>query len=186
MVECWRYRELGHFHCPQIENGQLFRFTGPPTPSPGPRETYCVLVRCQRGIHQAMVHKYPMVPVEIVYMGKNYRLNATVSSHLMHPLILRMNWPGFSRLIGQCVGVCSRPVGTQVFADLSGDMRSSDVDSGEEEMAGPSWETLPAPAFSSSEGGAGEPAGCSKSTFAVSQRTCPAKSVVHALFQVIS
>lgn len=50
-------------------------------------------------------------------------------------------------------------------------------------MAGLSWETLPAPAISSNEGGAGEPAGRSKSTFAVPQRTC---SVVHAQFQVIS
>lgn len=99
---------------------------------------------------------------------------------------MRMNWHGFSRLIGQCVGVCSRLVGTQVCAELSGDMRSFDMDSGEEEMAGPSWETLPAPAISSNEGGAGEPAGRSKSTFAVPQRTCLAKSVVHAQFQVIS
>lgn len=53
-------------------------------------------------------------------------------------------------------------------------------------MAGLSWETLPAPAISSNEGGAGEPAGRSKSTFAVPQHTCLAKSVVHAQFQVIS
>lgn len=53
-------------------------------------------------------------------------------------------------------------------------------------MGGLSWETLPAPAISSNEGGAGEPAGRSKSTFAVPQHTCLAKSVVHAQFQVIS
>lgn len=77
---------------------------------------------------------------------------------------MRMNWHGFSRLIGQCVAVCSRLVGTQVCAELSGDMRSFDMDSGEEEMAGPSWETPPAPAISSNEGGAGESAGRSKSS----------------------
>lgn len=43
---------------------------------------------------------------------------------------MRMNWHGFSRLIGQCVGVCSQLVGTQVCAELSSDMRSFDMDSG--------------------------------------------------------
>lgn len=46
--------------------------------------------------------------------------------------------------MGQYIGVRSQLVGTcDVCAALSVDVRSSDTDSGEEKMAGPSRETTP-------------------------------------------
>lgn len=46
-------------------------------------------------------------PMEIRHKGKKHSIRAVVSSCLAHPLILGMDWPGFSGLVGQYVGVCS-------------------------------------------------------------------------------
>ena len=80
------------------------------------------------------VHKYPVVPVEIRYKGKKHRVKAAVSPRLLHPLILGHDWPGFAKLVGQCVGVQSRQSGTyDMCAVLSGDARLSDAADGEVE-----------------------------------------------------
>ncbi len=72
----------------------------------------------------AYVHRYPVVPVEITHKGKKRSIKAVVSSRLMHPLILGTDWPGFNRLVGQCVGVRSRSSGTwDMRTVLSGDPR---------------------------------------------------------------
>ena len=38
--------------------------------------------------------------------GKKHSVKAVVSSRLVHPL-LSTDWPGFHKLVGQCVGVYS-------------------------------------------------------------------------------
>ena len=78
-------------------------------------------IRCVHGD----IHTYPVVLVEIQFKGKKHSVKAAVSSRLTHPLILGTDWPGFDRLVGQCVGVRSRPTGTgDTCAVLSGDARS--------------------------------------------------------------
>ena len=53
---------------------------------------------------------------------------AAVSSRLVHHLILGTDWTGFNSLVGQFVGVHSRPVGTwDMCALLSGYARLSDA-----------------------------------------------------------
>lgn len=61
-------------------------------------EAEWVVVRC---VH-VDIHKYPMGPVEINYVGTTHRLKAVVSSSLMHPLNFGTDWIEFSRLMGQC------------------------------------------------------------------------------------
>lgn len=65
-------------------------------------------IRCVHGD----VHRNPVELVEIRHEGEKHRIKAVVSSSLVHPLILGTNWPGFNRLVGQWVGLRSRPVGT--------------------------------------------------------------------------
>ncbi|KAM9766884.1 uncharacterized protein ACNS7B_017333 [Menidia menidia] len=101
-------------------------------------EAGCVDIMCVHGD----VHRYPVVPVEIRYRGKKHSIKAAVSPRLAHPLILGTDWPGFDKLVGQCVGVRSRPTGTwDMCAVLSGDARSSDTADGEGELAVPPPET---------------------------------------------
>ena len=71
-------------------------------------EAGCVDIRCVHGD----IHRYPVVPVEIRFKAKKHSVKAAVSSRLMHPLILGTDWPGFDKLVGQCVGVCWRLTGT--------------------------------------------------------------------------
>ena len=59
-------------------------------------------IRCVHGD----IHCYPGVPVEIRHGGKKHSVKAVVSSRLVHPL-LSTDWPGFHKLVGQCVGVYS-------------------------------------------------------------------------------
>ncbi|KAM9717937.1 uncharacterized protein ACNS7B_021418 isoform 1-T1 [Menidia menidia] len=111
-------------------------------------EAGCVDIMCVHGD----VHRYPVVPVEIRHRGKKHNLKAAVSPRLAHPLILGTDWPGFDKLVGQCVGVRSRPTGTwDMCAVLSGDARSSDAADGEGELAVPPPEAPLVPAFNSME-----------------------------------
>jgi len=74
-----------------------------------------VNIRCVHGD----IHKYPLVPVEIKFKGKT------------HSLILGTDWPGFSKLVGQCGGERSRQAGEwDMCTVLKGDARSSDAVSG--------------------------------------------------------
>ncbi|XP_051815566.1 uncharacterized protein LOC110961245 isoform X1 [Acanthochromis polyacanthus] len=96
-------------------------------------EASWVRIRCVHGD----VHKYPIVPVEIIFKGKKHVIKAAVSSRLAHSLILGTDWPGFQRAVGKCVGARSREVGTcGMCAVLSGDARSSDTADGEGEPGG--------------------------------------------------
>ncbi|XP_059210478.1 uncharacterized protein LOC131989303 [Centropristis striata] len=112
------------------------------------REAGWVDIRCVHGD----IHRYPVVPVEIRFKGKKHSVKAAVSSRLTHPLILGTDWPGFDRLVGQCVGVRSRPTGTwDMCAVLSGDARLSDTADGEGEPAVPPPEAPQVPVFASME-----------------------------------
>ena len=111
-------------------------------------EASWVDVRCIHGD----IHRYPVVPVEIRYRGKNHRIQAAVSSRLAHPLILGTDWRGFSQLIGECGGVRARSIGLRGSgAALSGDARSTDTADGEGDPGGPSQETPRGPEVSSME-----------------------------------
>ncbi len=93
-----------------------------------------------------------MVPVEIRHKGKKHSIKAAVSSCLMHPLILGMDWPRFNRLVGQWVGVRSQPTGTwDMCAVLTGDVKLPDTADGEGELAVPSQKALQVPAWHSVE-----------------------------------
>ena len=93
---------------------------------PSPGEAYRIPGRVQRGTHQALlysgcmqtmvhqhlaeafrvsvrcvhgdVHEYPLVPIEICYMGKTHRVKAVVSPSLTHPLVLGLDWAGFPQV----------------------------------------------------------------------------------------
>lgn len=76
-----------------------------------------------------------------MYKDKTHSVNAGVSAHLAHPLIVGTDWPGFHSLFGQCVGVQSRPMGTCALCSVfSSDARSSDTAGREGESAAPSQE----------------------------------------------
>ncbi|XP_061767902.1 uncharacterized protein LOC133559923 [Nerophis ophidion] len=97
-------------------------------------------IRCVHGD----VHEYPIVPVEIWYDGQKHRVEVAVSTHLSHPVILGTNWPGFRRLLTQCVGVRSQTVGKgSICAVLSGEAGPSDT--AEREPADASREASPPP-----------------------------------------
>ncbi|KAM9703301.1 uncharacterized protein ACNS7B_002035 isoform 1-T1 [Menidia menidia] len=101
---------------------------------PGALLVGCVDIMCAHGD----VHRYSVVPVEIRYKGKKHSIKGAVSPRLAHPLILGTDWPGFDKLVGQCVGIRSRPTGTwDICAVLSGDARSSNTANREGELAGP-------------------------------------------------
>ena len=53
------------------------------------------------------IQSYPAVSVEIRHGGKEHSIKVVVSSHLAHLLILGTDWPGFNKLVGQCVEVHS-------------------------------------------------------------------------------
>ncbi|KAM4562630.1 uncharacterized protein PAE49_011040 [Odontesthes bonariensis] len=105
-------------------------------------EASWVDIKCVHGD----IHRYPVVSVEILYKGKKHSVKAAVSSRLVHPLILGTDWPGFDKLVGQCVGVRSRLTGTRdMCAVLSGDARLSDAADGEGEPAAPPQEAPQVP-----------------------------------------
>ena len=83
------------------------------------------------------------MPVEIIFKGKNHRIKAVVSSCFKHLLILGPDWPGFNKLVGQCVGVRSQHLGLcGMLVTLNVDTRSPrDAEEGEE-LTGPSQEAL--------------------------------------------
>lgn len=96
-------------------------------------EAEWVEVKC---VHED-IHKYPLVCVEMRYWAKMHKLKAAVSSRLTHPLILGRDWPGFSKLMGQCVGVHLQPVGICVVCTvLSSDAGSSNTGPGKKEEWG--------------------------------------------------
>ena len=64
-------------------------------------ESSLVDIRCVHGD----IYSYPVVPVKIRYGGKKHSVKAAFSSHLVHPRILGTDWPGFNKLVRQCVGV---------------------------------------------------------------------------------
>ena len=62
-------------------------------------EAFSVEIRCVHG----NIHSHPVV----FSMGEKHSVKAAISSRLMHPLILGTVWPGFYKLVGQCVAVHS-------------------------------------------------------------------------------
>jgi hypothetical protein len=71
-------------------------------------EASSVSVRCIHGD----VHEYPLVPIEIRHGRRKYSVKAAVSSSLMHPLILGLDWTGFQRAVRGTMGMRTRQVGT--------------------------------------------------------------------------
>uniref|UniRef100_A0A8P4KG28 Gypsy retrotransposon integrase-like protein 1 n=1 Tax=Dicentrarchus labrax TaxID=13489 RepID=A0A8P4KG28_DICLA len=111
-------------------------------------EASWVDIRCVHGD----IHRYVVVPVEIRYKGKKHTVKAAVSSRLTHPLVLGTDWTGFNRLVGQCAGVRSRPVGLwDMCAVLSGDTRLSDTAEGEGGPVVPPPEAPQVPMWRSTE-----------------------------------
>ena len=56
-------------------------------------------IRCAHGD----IHKYPIVPVEIIFKGKKHRIKTAIHFLLKYPLILGTDWLGFDNLVRQCV-----------------------------------------------------------------------------------
>ena len=90
-------------------------------------EASSVLVRCIHGD----VHTYPLVSIKICYGGKTHRVKAAVSSSLMHPLILGIDWAGFPGAVSEATGVRTRQIGTcKSCAVFCADARVSDAGQG--------------------------------------------------------
>ncbi len=61
-----------------------------------------VQVQCVHGD----VVEYPLMILAIQFWGQKHNVEVAVNSHLSHPLILGINWPPFSHLLGYlCVDV---------------------------------------------------------------------------------
>lgn len=71
------------------------------------------------------VHWYPVVPVEMKYKDRKHRIEAAASSQTL-ALFLGIDWPGFNKLMGQCMEVCWRQTGKYgICAACGGDTRLS-------------------------------------------------------------
>ncbi len=55
-----------------------------------------VQVQCVHGD----VVEYPLMILAIQFWGQKHNVEVAVNSHLSHPLILGINWPPFSHLLG--------------------------------------------------------------------------------------